>query len=331
MLVSSIFALTHTVVFAQQPFKDLTIGNRFVYALSIHRYPQFKPETVHRYTDTIIRDTLINSARYAVIFSTFDNSLRYERSNDTAVFIWQNGKEQLQYNWNIKNKDSINFSHLGLNYNGLVFSPEYLVSRAVNDPIPGDTSFTFDFGTSYYDGIPLTVDGQSTALKGSPTGTFVVFRKVLGLTQAELSVDQTSLYPLGLDKNSFFRVYRNLQGAVIRGVVFRDTNATSQNILPVQEIPVLATTLKNIPNPFTESVNLEYSLASAAQDVEIHITGMSGETLAILKHGAQATGMHSIEWNGKTADGRDVPQGAYIVSLYVSGRKSGDTKVIKAR
>jgi hypothetical protein len=309
----------------------LTVGNRYVYALDIHRYPQFKPDTIHRYTETVVRDTLINGTRYAVIFSTFENGLRYERSNDTAMFVWKNGREQLQYNWNIKNGDSINFSHLGWTHRGIASLVDRSPATSTSNPFPGDSLLAYLMGSGIYDGQPPTVDGQSAALKGSPMGTFVVFRKALGITQAEIYLSQNSLFALGLDKNSFFRIYRNLQGAVIRGILFGDTNSTAKNISPVQEIPILATALKNIPNPFTESVSLEYTLASAAPDVELRVTGMNGETLAVLKHGAQGTGKHSIEWNGKTTDGRDVPQGAYMVSLYVNGRKQNDVKVMKAR
>jgi flagellar hook assembly protein FlgD len=67
------------------------------------------------------------------------------------------------------------------------------------------------------------------------------------------------------------------------------------------------------------------------QDVELRITSTTGETIATFKQGAKSSGKYAVEWNGKTADGRDVPQGAYMVSLFVNGRKQNDVKVIRVK
>lgn len=311
-IISLALLVLPSLALAQQPtpFRDLTIGNRFVYfaqqgLVGAVTPDPFRRDTIFRYYEQVMADTLINTIRYAVVYSSFDRTTRFERSDDTATFVWNNGVETLAHNWNVKNGDSINLSFLGLQYNKRVSG----ASRGISQP-DGETLTDYSLGSYQYSGYNGFV--------------VVVYRKKLGLTQADIYIQHPRF---GLQT----AYYRHFQGAVIKGTVIGDT-ATRWIITDVNgnQIPIV-TALKNIPNPFTESVNLEYSLVSTVQDVELHITSTTGETIATFKQGAKASGKYAVEWNGKTADGRDVPQGAYIVSLVVNGRKQNDVKVMKAR
>ncbi len=59
-----------------------------------------------RFVETIIKDTILHGQRYAVVLSTFDNSQRYERSDDSTVYIWKNG-DSILHKWNIEGGQQI--------------------------------------------------------------------------------------------------------------------------------------------------------------------------------------------------------------------------------
>jgi hypothetical protein len=309
-IISFALLLLPSLALAQQAsiFRDLTVGNRFVYFARPRYYELDKPrsrDTTYRYYEQVMADTLINTIRYAVVYSSFDRTTRFERSDDTATFVWNNGIETLTHNWNVKNGDSINLSFLGFIYKSVASSVEKAISQPDGEQVVG-----FYLPRYVYNGYNGFIN--------------MAYRKKLGLTQVDIYI----IHPrYGL----LAALDRDFQGAIIRGTVIGDTSLRTTVVsVDGSEVPI-TTSLANIPNPFSESVNLEYSIASAVQDVELRITATTGETIAAFKQGAKASGKYTVEWNGKTADGRDVPQGAYIVSLVVNGRKQNDVKVMKAR
>ncbi len=52
--------------------------------------------------ESVIGDTTLSGKRYAKVWSSYDSSTRFERSNDTAVYAWtsQTG-DIIQHLWNI--------------------------------------------------------------------------------------------------------------------------------------------------------------------------------------------------------------------------------------
>ncbi len=93
------------------PMKSLTIGNRWVY--HIYHYEFFSNMTrTYRILEEVVGDTIIENKRYARVVSNNqtlidNNTIRYEHSNDTAVYVWDKDKgEQLYCSWNL---DSLKF------------------------------------------------------------------------------------------------------------------------------------------------------------------------------------------------------------------------------
>lgn len=296
----------------QKVFKSLTVGNRFVYVYySVMR--TFTPkDTIYRYYEDVVRDTIINGKKYAVVFSSFDNSIHFERSDENSLYFWRDHHEELVHSLNFKQDDSVRFSFLGFNNNlqqaFTVIRPE----RGTN-PQTGNARLVYSMN---YHWNNLSSDD-----------VLVSYAQPRGIIQ----LDYYSNSPRSGPSREVTRIF---QGGIIDGVVVQDTNSTRRVIVGVngEEIPIgrsIATLSQ--PNPFTESVDFSYALPAAAQNVELRIYSSSGTILGVLRRGAQGTGKHTIDWNGKAGDGADVPAGAYFVALYVDGRKQSETKVIKMK
>lgn len=99
-----------------QPMKDLRVGNKYVYDLYeayqnsslITQRENFVEVRRTLYVEECIGDSLLNGQRYTIVVSSFDKSHRFERSNDTAIFEYRNGKEFITHKWNVKPLDTVN-------------------------------------------------------------------------------------------------------------------------------------------------------------------------------------------------------------------------------
>jgi flagellar hook assembly protein FlgD len=73
---------------------------------------------------------------------------------------------------------------------------------------------------------------------------------------------------------------------------------------------------QNYPNPFNQSTIIPYTLASDSR-VQIRVSNLLGQTVATLVDGYQATGSHSVTWDGLDMNGRDVASGLYFLRVQV--------------
>jgi hypothetical protein len=276
-----------------QPMRDLTVGNKFVYRIVQLIYPTVQSDTLPGiYYEQVIRDTVLDSKVYAVVYNSFERSTRFERSNDTAIYVWRNGKEEQLYSWNVKNGDLFKFTFLGLTYQSNVAETERVIVS--NQPVLG---FNLYYNNS----------------SGFISITFV---QRYGLTQA-------STYTRNIRRE----VDRNLIGVLIQGQVTGDTAL-------YKTTSVITTTQQNAtvqsPNPFTESMTMDYNLQQAAS-VQAVITTSDGKPVATLRQGLQSAGKQTLQWNGKADDGTVVAPGAYFISLRINEQRAADVKVIKMK
>lgn len=72
--------------------------------------------------------------------------------------------------------------------------------------------------------------------------------------------------------------------------------------------------LENYPNPFNPSTAIPYRLAASA-DVELAVYDMLGQRVRLLRQGVEQAGLHTIEWDGRDAAGRQVAGGVYFYRL----------------
>jgi len=97
------------------------------------------------------------------------------------------------------------------------------------------------------------------------------------------------------------------------------------NPTPVGEIdrakPGPLSLLRNSPNPFTATTNIEYELV-VDSSVELFIQNLSGETVRTLVQDNKPTGSHRVRWNGADDHGAPLASGLYFCSLNLPLRSS---------
>ena len=71
---------------------------------------------------------------------------------------------------------------------------------------------------------------------------------------------------------------------------------------------------QNYPNPFNPETRIEYNLPVKAP-VTVKIYNMLGREIRALVNQVQSAGMHTVHWDGMTADGYEAPSGIYLYCL----------------
>lgn len=92
-------------------------------------------------------------------------------------------------------------------------------------------------------------------------------------------------------------------------VLHFDLSTGTQNIAS----PV---SVKTYPNPFSEQMNFEYRLETAAP-VSLNIYDMNGKQVAAFDEGVKTPGTYTLQWNGATTGSRSAAPGFYTYRLMV--------------
>ena len=77
------------------------------------------------------------------------------------------------------------------------------------------------------------------------------------------------------------------------------------------------TLLKNYPNPFNPTTTITFSLLKQG-NVSLKIYNIKGELVRTLLEGKQASGIHSIPWDGKDNQGNNVSSGCYLCKMDIA-------------
>jgi hypothetical protein len=81
---------------------------------------------------------------------------------------------------------------------------------------------------------------------------------------------------------------------------------------------------QNFPNPFNNTTQIEFHLPQRLQ-ISLMIYDITGkEVITLINNQHYAPGRHSIKWNGRTNNGKEVTSGLYFYVL-----KSGDNREVK--
>ena len=72
--------------------------------------------------------------------------------------------------------------------------------------------------------------------------------------------------------------------------------------------------MENYPNPFNPSTTIRYTLPEAS-NVRLTIYNVLGQEVRTLVNAAQSRGVHSVQWDGRDASGRQAATGIYIYRL----------------
>ncbi len=87
--------------------------------------------------------------------------------------------------------------------------------------------------------------------------------------------------------------------------------------------------LQAYPNPFTQSVTINFRLPEDAK-TEIKIFNMHGKLVNVLMNEDLKEGLHWVDWNGKSGNGNFLPAGIYMCTLEETNKKNDNfSKTIK--
>ena len=86
-----------------------------------------------------------------------------------------------------------------------------------------------------------------------------------------------------------------------------------------EETPVFARRLDVYPNPANPTVQIRFSL-DAPGAVDIDVFDLTGRRVARLNPGPRPAGVQELRWDGRSADGRELPTGIYLLRLRSAGQ-----------
>lgn len=72
--------------------------------------------------------------------------------------------------------------------------------------------------------------------------------------------------------------------------------------------------LQNYPNPFRDETTIEFSIAEEG-DVSLEVFDVLGQLVITLAAGHREPATYTLGWNGRSANGREVPSGIYVIRL----------------
>lgn len=105
----------------------------------------------------------------------------------------------------------------------------------------------------------------------------------------------------------------NYDGNRIWGLKFK-TETLSSGIPMLTRSPQEAEIGRVFPNPFSNSVQMEYTLSRNAY-LDISIFNLKGQKVNSLVHGPGYEGAYSISWNGRDEQGVRLPSGIYFMRM----------------
>ena len=72
--------------------------------------------------------------------------------------------------------------------------------------------------------------------------------------------------------------------------------------------------LQNYPNPFRDETTIEFSIAEEG-DVSLEVFDVLGQLVITLADGHREPATYTLGWDGRSANGREVPSGIYVIRL----------------
>lgn len=220
-------------------------------------------------------------------------------NNDNAqIEIDDSG--QVHYMWH--NDDSSGFFHTTLNGDNnsdIHFAPTQFT--AGGSYIPATVDFAtgdkyYCYGRSYRNEIYLISFNDD----GNPVETII--EDVVGF-----------LGPQGLYvRNGYISI---VNASSSRDKIYISTNTgTAVGVDEQIQMPENFSLLQNYPNPFNPGTALRFELPQTAV-VNLVVYNLMGRQIVRLVNDRLEAGYHQVNWNGKAANGQELPTGIYIAHL----------------
>lgn len=103
---------------------------------------------------------------------------------------------------------------------------------------------------------------------------------------------------------------RGILGAAAIELILQAPNVQASDELN----PAVISTLRNYPNPFSGSTNIEFSLKSP-QDIRFSVYNLRGQLVHEELCSGLSAGAHALDWNGTDHSGRALANGIYLYRL----------------
>ncbi len=97
--------------------------------------------------------------------------------------------------------------------------------------------------------------------------------------------------------------------------------------ISVNQIPLTFSVSRVYPNPFNQSVNIEYQVSETALTL-IKVYDIQGREVISQMIEAQAPGVYNWNWTASDHRGRSVPSGAYFIKFYQGDHHSSAQKIM---
>ena len=81
-----------------------------------------------------------------------------------------------------------------------------------------------------------------------------------------------------------------------------------------RSLPEIADLAQNFPNPFNADTTIRFHLTQS-EEVELTVHNLAGQKVVTLLHGPMEVGTHTLRWDGRDDDGRELATGVYLYRL----------------
>lgn len=129
----------------------------------------------------------------------------------------------------------------------------------------------------------------------------------------------SAIAPAGTDSVFAYLLFIQNQTTDPGAVFFDDVclTTTSPTAIPDAGAPARFTLKQNVPNPFNPTTSIAFEL-DRADEVELAVYDATGRRIATLAQGSYGPGPHSVTWDGRSRDGKQVASGVYWYALKTS-------------
>lgn len=174
--------------------------------------------------------------------------------------------------------------------------------------ITDTASFTGDLS-----GFGLSSGGETVWLEDTVTAT-------LADSVAFAAMTETQTYGRYPDGGAW-----RLLSPITRGT----SNNTATSVGASQDMPTSFALLQNYPNPFNPSTAIAFEIPKR-EHVKLSVYNTMGQLVRTLMNTERPAGSHTVLWNGKDNQGREVASGVYFYEL-VTGSFSKTAKMLLVR
>lgn len=172
--------------------------------------------------------------------------------------------------------------------------------------------------------------GQGCTVPGYPSPAIIgriggAERFIVSGTVAFVSDWSGTLYFTVNDQSG---AYADNRGTVIVWLRLKHTSIASRDLPPVN--PGEAIRLgQNRPNPFDAETRIDFTLAASA-NVTVGIYDEAGRLIRTIAEASMSAGEHSLVWDGRDAQGLQMPSGTYFYRVDI-GSVAGAKQMVHMR